>query len=150
MLPKYGRRLFGSPSARRPLQAASEGVWYCRASHAAGGLQKQGPWLPRRRLVYGAHFYDGFYVQPLWQLLGEGVTCALMTGFLDSRVAVLLNEVRRMASCCCLWPCMSDRPFILCCNVASRQAMCISLAITRGQAHDRNQAPIAIPNDWNA
>lgn len=43
--------------------------------------------------MYGAHFYDGFYVQPLWQLLGEGVTCALMTGFLDSRVAVLLNEV---------------------------------------------------------
>ncbi|KAK9839871.1 hypothetical protein WJX81_007625 [Elliptochloris bilobata] len=43
------------------------------------------------RLVYGAHFYDGFYVQPLWQLLGEGVTCALMTGFLDARIAVILN-----------------------------------------------------------
>ena len=54
--------------------------------------------LLHRRLVYGAHFYDGFYVQPLWQLLGEGVTCALMTGFLDSRVAVLLNEVRHITA----------------------------------------------------
>ena len=58
----------------------------------------KGSWLPHRRLVYGAHFYDGFYVQPLWQLLGEGVTCALMTGFLDSRVAVLLNEVTQTLS----------------------------------------------------
>ena len=42
--------------------------------------------------MYGAHFYDGFYVQPLWQLLGEAVTCTLMTGFLDARVAVILDE----------------------------------------------------------
>jgi len=45
-----------------------------------------------RRLVYGAHFYDGFYVQPLWRLLGEDVTCTIMTGFLDSRIAVILDE----------------------------------------------------------
>ena len=85
-------------SAWRPLQATSEGVCHCYGSHVAGGSISKGPWLPRRRLVYGAHFYDGFYVQPLWQLLGEGVTCALMTGFLDSRVAVLLSEVTQTLS----------------------------------------------------
>jgi hypothetical protein len=42
--------------------------------------------------VYGAHFYDGFYVQPLWRLLGEDVTCTIMTGFLDARIAVILDE----------------------------------------------------------
>lgn len=42
--------------------------------------------------MYGAHFYDGFYIQPLWQLLGEGVTCALMSGFLDSRIAAILDD----------------------------------------------------------
>lgn len=88
------------------------------------GFSQARAWLPRRRLVYGAHFYDGFYVQPLWQLLGEGVTCALMTGFLDSRVAVLLNEARHLMAHCCLLACMLARP------------LCIVLCVSRQAVHN--------------